>query len=217
MQSGTLRDAGKHDVQRFHLRSDVAQLTVLIGVADTSSSLMTPTRENIQLLVELAFGIAIFLSILLFVAEKLLRRKIKWGGFVVFALAAYGLPIVGFASKYLADRKTVRNEATTFGIVVAHDLANHNQYQFEYAVSGQRYYSWHQGTVDCDPGEMGIGRTYKVYYDPARPDKSDPCSFKSAVKNDLQILGLLSGMLALTAIFTSVKQTKESPRIPSEG
>ena len=170
---------------------------------------MAPTRENIQVFLAVGLGIAVFLSILLFIVEKMLGRKIKWGGFIVFALAAYGLPIVGFASKYVGDRKTWRNEATTLGIVVAHDLPNHNQYQFEYAVSGQRYYSWHQGTVDCDPGEMGIGKTFKVYYDPTHPDKADLCSFKSALKNDLQILGLLSGMLLLTAVFTSIKQASK--------
>jgi hypothetical protein len=167
---------------------------------------MTPTRDNIQLFLELALGIAICLSALLFIVERLLGREIKWGGFIVFALAGYGLPIVGFASKYVGDTKTLRNEGTTVGIVVAHDLANHNQYQFEYRVSGERYYGWHQGTVDCDPGEMAIGKNYKVFYDPVHPEKADLCSFKSAVKNDLQILGLLSGMLFLTAIFTSVKR-----------
>jgi hypothetical protein len=88
---------------------------------------MTPTPENIHTFGAISFGVAIFLSGLLFIVQKILGRKIKWGGFIVFALAAYGLPIVGFASKYVGDRKTCRNEATTSGIVVAHDPPNHNQ------------------------------------------------------------------------------------------
>jgi hypothetical protein len=120
---------------------------------------MTPTPENIHTFVAISFGVAIFLSGLLFIVQKISRRKIKWGGFIVFALAAYGLPIVGFASKYVGDRKSWRNEATTSGIVVAHDPPNHNQYEFEYAIASQRYYSWHQGTVTCDAGELNIGKT----------------------------------------------------------
>ena len=167
---------------------------------------MTPNLENIQVFVAVGMGIAILLSGLLFIVEKISGRKIKWGGFIVFALAAYGLPIVGFASKYVGDRKTWRNEATTSGIVVAHDLPNHNQYQFEYAISGRRYYSWHQGTVTCDAGEIYIGKTVLVYYDPVHPEKADLCSFQGAIHNDLQILGLLSGMLILTAVFAASQQ-----------
>jgi hypothetical protein len=122
---------------------------------------MTPTLENIQIFVAVSIGIALFLSGLLFIVEKISGRKIKWGGFIVFALAAYLLPIVGFASKYVGDRKTWRNEATTSGIVVAHDPPNHDRYQFEYAISGQRYSSWHIGTDTCDAGdwnwEDGLG------------------------------------------------------------
>ncbi len=154
-------------------------------------------------------GIALLLSGLLFVVEKISGRKIKWGGFIVFALAAYGLPIVGFASKYAGDRKSWRNEATTSGVVVAHDLPNHNQYQFEYAISGQRYYGWHQGTVTCDAGEIYVGKTVLVYYDPMHADKADLCSFRGAISNDLQILALLSGMLGLTAVFTAIQQKRK--------
>jgi hypothetical protein len=173
---------------------------------------MTPTPENIHTFVAISFGVAIFLSGLLFIVQKISGRKIKWGGFIVFALAAYGLPIVGFASKYVGDRKTWRNEATTSGIVVAHDPPNHNQYEFEYAIASQRYYSWHQGTVTCDAGELNIGKTVLVYYDPMHPEKADLCSFRGAIENDLQILGLLSGMLVLTAVFTTVKQRRNNRR-----
>ena len=128
------------------------------------------------------------------------------GGFIVFALAAYGLPIVGFASKYVRDTKTSQREATTSGVVVEHDLPNHNQYRFEYAISGQRYYGWHQGTVTCSPGEIYIGKAVLVYYDPEHPKKADLCSFRGAIKNDVEILGLLSGMLVLTAVFTARQQ-----------
>jgi len=91
-------------------------------VCHEKTSPMTPTLENIQLFVAVSFGLAIVLSGLLFIIQKISGRKIKWGGFIVFALAAYGLPIVGFASKYVGDRKTWRREATTSGIVVEHDL-----------------------------------------------------------------------------------------------
>jgi len=168
---------------------------------------MTPTLENIQVFAAVGVGIALLLSGMLFIVEKISRRKIKWGGFIVFALAAYGLPIFGFASKYVGDRKTWRNEATTSGIVVAHDPPNHNQYQFEYAISDHRYYSWHQGTVTCDAGE--IGKSVLVYYDPVHPEKADLCSFRGAIQNDLQILGLLSGMLVLTAAFTAAQQRRK--------
>ena len=174
------------------------------------TSPMTPTLENIQLFVAVSFGLAIVLSGLLFIIQKISGRKIKWGGFIVFALAAYGLPIVGFASKYVGDRKTWRREATTSGIVVEHDLPNHNQYRFEYAISGQQYYSWHQGTVTCNPGEIYIGKKVLVYYDPIHPEKADLCSFRGAITNDLQILGLLSGMLVLTAVFTSRQQRRKN-------
>ena len=100
---------------------------------------MTPTLENIHIFVAVGFGVAIILSGLLFIVQKISGRKIKWGGFIVFALAAYGLAVVGFASKYFGDRKTWRNEATTSGIVVAHDLANHNfsiSLSMRYPVSG---------------------------------------------------------------------------------
>ena len=115
---------------------------------------MIPNVENLRVFSMVCLGLAIFLSLLLFVAEKVLKRKIKWGGFVVLAIAGYGLPIFGFASKYVDDRTAWRHEATTSGIAVAHDPPNHDQYEFEYVVAGQRHYSWHTGTAGCDPGEM---------------------------------------------------------------
>src|SRR5260370_7474106 len=108
---------------------------------------MTPTTENIKIFVGLCMGIALLLSGLLFVVEKISGRKIKWGGFIVFALAAYGLPIVGFASKYAGDRKSWRNEPTTSGVGVAHDLPNHNQYPFQYSISRPRHYPCTQSTL----------------------------------------------------------------------
>jgi Protein of unknown function (DUF3592) len=167
---------------------------------------MTPTLENIHVFAE-GLGIAILLLGLFFIVQKISGRKMS--GFMVFAL---GLPIVGFASKYVGDWKTWRNEATTSGIVVAHDLPNHNQYQFEYAMSGHRYYSWHQGTTDCDAGEINVGKTILVYYDPIHPEKADLCSFRGAIRNDLQILGLLSGMLVLIAVFTAVEKRRDNRR-----
>jgi hypothetical protein len=38
------------------------------------------------------------------------------------------------------------------------------------------------------------------------PEKADLCSFRGAIKDDLKILGLLSGMLLLTAVFTVAQQ-----------
>jgi hypothetical protein len=144
--------------------------------------------------------------------KKILKREIKWDGFIVFALAAYGLPIVGFASRYVGDRKTWRNEATTSGIVVAHDAPNHNQYQFEYMRSGQRHYGWHVGTTTCDAGEIYVGKAVLVYYDPMHPDKADLCSFQGAMKNDLQALGGLSGVLVLTVVFLSAQERRKKRR-----
>ena len=171
---------------------------------------MTPTTENIKVFVALCLGVGLLLSGLLFVLEKISGRRIKWGGIIVFALAGYGLPIVGVASKYARDRNSWRDEATTSGVVVAHDLPNHNQYQFEYAISGQRYYSWHQGTTTCDAGEICVGKTVAVYYDPMHPDRADLCSFRGAIANDLKILGLLFGMLVLTAVFTTRQQKRKN-------
>jgi hypothetical protein len=163
---------------------------------------MTPTRDNLQLLVTVCMALAVFLSLLLFIVEKIRGRKIKWGGFIVFAVAGYGVLMVGFTAKLVTDITAKGNEATTVGIVIVHDLPNHNQYQFEYAVGGQRYTAWHQGTVDCGPDDIIVGGKFTVYYDPLHPSRADLCSFKGAVKNDLQILGLLSVMLAFTALIT---------------
>lgn len=110
--------------------------------------------------------------------------------------------MVGVATKLIHDIRARRNEATTLGIVIANDRANHNQYQFEYAVVGRTYTAWHQGTVDRGPSDIYVGGTFTVYYDPAHPDRADLCSFRAAVKTDLEILGLLSGMLVFTAVIT---------------
>jgi len=163
---------------------------------------MTPARDNLQLLVTACLALAVFLSLLLFFAEKIRGRKIKWGGFVVFAVAGYGVLMAGFTAKLVADIRAKRSEATTVGIVIAHDLPNHNQYQFEYAVGGQRYTAWHQGTVDCGPNNINVGGKFTVYYDPLHPNTADLCSFKAAVKNDMEILGLFSGMLVFSALVT---------------
>jgi hypothetical protein len=163
---------------------------------------MTPTRENLQLFVTVCVALAVLLSLLLLIVEKIRGRKIRWGGFVVFAIAGYGVLMVGFATKLVNDISARRNEATTVGIVIANDRSNHNQYQFEYAVHGQRYTAWHQGTVDCGPNDISVGGAFTVYYDPVHPNRADLCSFKAAVKNDLEILGLLSGMLVFTAVIT---------------
>jgi hypothetical protein len=163
---------------------------------------MIPTRDNLQFITIVGVALAIFLSLLLSLVEKRRGRKIKWGGFVVFAVAGYGIVMVGFTSKLIADMHAKGNEATTLGIVTARDLPNHDQYQFAYSVGDQRYTSWHQGTVNCGPNRIYVGGVFTVYYDPLHPSRADLCSFKGAVKNDLQILGLMSAMLVLTAIFT---------------
>jgi len=59
---------------------------------------MTPTRDNIHLFLGLTFGIAIFLSALLFVLEKRLGRKIKWGGIIVFACFS---PLAGIKERLI--------------------------------------------------------------------------------------------------------------------
>jgi hypothetical protein len=69
-------------------------------------------------------------------------------------------------------------------------------------VRAERYTAWHQGTVDCDPIDISVGETFTVSYDRVHPNRADLCSFKGAVKNDLKILGLLSGMLVFTAVIT---------------
>ena len=163
---------------------------------------MIPSRENLQLFVTVCLALAVLFSLLLFIVEKIRGQKTRWGGFVVFAIAGYGVPITGFTSKLVNDIRTRRNEATTVGIVIANDRSNHNQYQFEYAVDGQRYTAWHQGTVDCGPSDISVGGTVTVYYNPVHRDRADLCNFKGAVKNDLEILGLLSGMLVFTAFIT---------------
>lgn len=170
---------------------------------------MWPTVENIQTFSAICIGIALLLSLLLFIARKLTGRKIKWGGFAVFALAAYGLPIVGIVAKYLRDRKALQHEATTSGIVVAHDPPNHNQYQFEYVVSGQRHYAWHRSTTTCDAGDIFVGKTVTVFYDPLHVEKADLCSFRGALTNDLQVFGLLCGMLIFTTIGTAWQQRRK--------
>ncbi len=170
---------------------------------------MWPTSENFQTLSAICISFALLLSLLLFIARKLTGRKIKWGGFVLFALAAYGLPIVGIVAKYTGDRKALQREATTTGIVVVHDLPNHNQYQFEYVVSGQRHYAWHQGTTTCDGGDMFVGKTVTVFYDPLHAEKADLCSFRGALTNDLQVFGLLCGMLIITAVGAAWQQRRK--------
>lgn len=164
---------------------------------------MLPSAEKTQIFFAISLGVALFLSLLLFIARKLSGGKINWGGFVLFACAAYSLPMVGIVSKYLKDRQALQNEKTTSGIVVAHDLPNHNQYQFEYVVSGQRHYAWHQGTTTCDAADVFVGKSVTVFYDPLHPERADLCSFKGAITNDLQVLCLLCGMLVITTIFTA--------------
>ena len=104
------------------------------------------------------------------------------GAFAVFAVAGYGVLMVGFITKLVNGIRTRRNEATTVGLVIANDRSNHNQYQFQYAVDGQRYTAWHQGTVDCGPSDISVGGTFTVYYDPVHPNRADLCSFQSRSK-----------------------------------
>lgn len=167
-----------------------------------SHFVMTPSRDNLELLVTVSLALAVFLSLLLFVVEKIRRRKIRWGGFVVFVVAGYGVLMVGYTTKLANDIHARRNEETTVGLVIGNDRANHNQYQFEYAVHGQRYTAWHQGTVDCGPSDIAVGGASTVYYDPAHPNRADLCSFRAAVKTDTEILGLVLGMLVFTAVIT---------------
>ena len=163
---------------------------------------MIPIRENLQLFVTVSSALAIFLSLLLLMVEKIRKRKIRWSGFVVFALAGYGVLLVGLTTKLVDDTRARGKEVTTVGIVIANDRSNHNQYQFEYAVRGQKYTAWHQGTVDCGPSDISVGGTFTVYYDPVHPNRADLCSFKTGMKNDLEVIGLLSGMLVFTAVIT---------------
>ena len=83
-------------------------------------------------------------------------------------------------SGFLSDRAIAGRERTTYGIIHAHEPANHDRYGYEFSVNGKRYNGW-----QIPSREFEIGQQVLVHYDPLNPATNSLESFAEGANHNL--------------------------------
>ena len=82
-----------------------------------------------------------------------------------------------FHDSRVEDRHSdCERQLSTSGIVIAHDLGNHNQYGYRFQVDGNSYTGWQSPQRD----ELTIGKEVRVFYDPQNPSRNSLINFHDA-------------------------------------
>jgi hypothetical protein len=72
------------------------------------------------------------------------------------------------------DRDIARHQETTYGVITAHEPANHNLYGYIFSVNGKTFTGWQSPKED----ELAIGKQVTVYYDRRDPTRNALTDFR---------------------------------------
>jgi hypothetical protein len=104
-----------------------------------------------------------------------------------------------------------RREKRAEGVVIGHQTAYHESYEFLFQVAGQSYTGWHGN--ECKPDVLVVGQQIGVTYDPANPHISDLCSFAILIRNTIRSLLAELGAIIVLVALTLRKGKDEQKRI----
>src|SRR5450631_3953376 len=76
--------------------------------------------------------------------------------------------VVFMIHEWRTDTQVAGRQHTTSGLVIAHDVGNHNQYGYRFQVDGKSYTGWQSPQRD----ELTIGKEVLVFYDPQDPSRN---------------------------------------------
>jgi hypothetical protein len=118
----------------------------------------------------------------------------SWWALIVTVPWLVGL-LLGIGD-FVTGQKIAGRQRTTYGIVRAHEPANHDRYGYEFVVNGKVFTGWQSPKADYD-----IGQGVRVYYDPLDPTRNSLSSFDEDAG---QSVGLISAGALGTVAFTVV-------------
>jgi hypothetical protein len=93
--------------------------------------------------------------------------------------------------------EVARRQQVAMGVLVAHKLSNHNQWEYRFQVEARGY----SGLDRVQGGTPGIGRAVTVYYDPLDPATNGLITFKERSDG---LLGPAVAILLVSALFAAV-------------
>ncbi len=104
--------------------------------------------------------------------------------------------LIFFLYSSVSDQAIAGREHTTYGIIRAHEPANHNRFAYEFSVNGKPYTGW-----EIPAREYEIGQRVLVYYDPLDPTTSSLDSFVRAADQNLgPVFFCAAGTIAVLVI-----------------
>jgi len=106
------------------------------------------------------------------------------------------------------DSAVAKRQKTAFGIIVAHEAWNHNQYRYSFAANGASYLG-----LGHPPNEHpAIGDQVLVYYDPSDPAKS---ALKDFADMETDALGpVFACLLGVGAVVFYIWQQRRKMKPP---
>lgn len=118
-------------------------------------------------------------------AEQIGKGNPSWGHpslWYVLVTTPWFLMAVFCLYESAVDSVIAKREKTVLGTIVAHEVANHNQYRYTFMVNGGSYAGF--GHPPNGPSE--IGDQLRVYYDPSNPAKNALVDF---AVSEVEVLG----------------------------
>lgn len=108
------------------------------------------------------------------------RRRPSWWAALIAAPWFLGAVLGVYGA--IVDSVVAQRERTVLGILVTHEVANHNQYRYRFVVNGTSYLG-----LGHPPSELAkVGDQILVYYDPEEPARNALVDFADA---EIEALG----------------------------
>jgi hypothetical protein len=112
---------------------------------------------------------------------------------------------------FVSGQKIAGRQQTTYGIVRAHEPANHNSYGYEFVVNGKVFTGWQIPKLDYE-----IGQGVRLYYDPLDPTRNSLYSFDEDAGQNLGLVSSCAFGIAAFAVVIFVTRRAHARRSPAK-
>jgi hypothetical protein len=104
------------------------------------------------------------------------------------------------------DSQVAERQRMTSGIVIAHEPANHNQYEYKFEVDGKAYTGW-QSPKD---NELAVGKQVILFYDPQNPSRNSLTDFHDLSMSSLGPVPMLLFGIGAVAVFILYRRRRSA-------
>jgi hypothetical protein len=135
-------------------------------------------------------------------------------GVIVFLALPWTLGALEMIYDWKIDRDIASRQETTYGVITAHDPANHNSYGYVFSVNGKTFNGWQSPKED----ELAIGKRVTVLYDRRDPTRNALTDFRDLAMVSLGPLNfgvVVSGIMALMWYFLPRRRRRPSADPPA--